>query len=280
MMKGIGVLAGLVLVVVIVLVAIGAYAWLTVSKYVHPGSGGSGIKTFSANRTGTLSQVMGNMTSGFNTSQFAVSYAGNATIDIYGLQLSAPLSLSVARYYNDSRIDAVVSGIPVIGNLSIIQIKNGSRYYSCNIKVNNSKRSYDCYAEQGSNSIFSALNLSSGNSQGLGGAVVRFSDLNQSSYNGMPCTNIGGYINYANATELNKLNTSSRIGQKVSSANVTFIGCVSNAGRIPLTFRAYVVATNSSSKFSAGLQMRETEFSRNSSAAITELPGPVLNSTR
>jgi hypothetical protein len=88
-----------------------------------------------------------------------------------------------------------------------------------------------------------------------------------------------GYFSYGNSTELNSLNLSQRIGERVTEANVTFLSCVSSQDRIPLTLHAYLVASGKNMSASAALQLGETYYSRNSSAAIADLPGPLSNGT-
>jgi hypothetical protein len=270
----IGPLALLAIIVVVVIVGLGAYAYVTIGKYIHTGSQ-QGIKIESANQTGTLSSVISNITGGFDTPQFAVSYSGSATVGIEGIQLSLPLVLNVSQYYNDSRASVRVSGIPLIGNLSIMQIKDGNSYYSCSQGGNNASSKYECMLQNSSNTIFNLFNFSS---EGLGNATIHFRTINQSSHNGMPCTNVGGYFNYSNTTELNNLNLSSKVGQSVSAANLTFLTCVSS-NRVPLTIDAFMTAKSGNSTTSATLQLGETAFSQTSSSAITDLPGPIVNST-
>ncbi len=279
-MRGMGPFAILGLAVIIVIVALGAYAWLTLSKYVHTG-GLQVYRPVSVNRTGTLSQVMQNMTEGFGGEQFQVSYSGNATVSVGSIELTLPLNVSIARYYNDSRAEIKVQNIPLIGNVSSVQIKDGNNYYSCWRGVNSSQKGYQCSAQPESNSVFSVLNFSpSGIAPGgLGLAQVSFGTVNQSSHGGTPCTNMDGYFSYGNSTELNSLNLSQRIGQQVTEANVTFLSCVSNQDRIPLTLHAYLVASGKNMSASAALQLMETHYSRNSSAAIAALPGPLSNGT-
>ena len=279
-MKSMGALAILALAVIIIIVALGAYAWLTLSKYLHAGSP-QVYRALLANHTGTLSQVLGNMTGGFNTSQFAVSYSGNATVDIGGLQITLPVSVSLARYYNDSRAELDIRDIPLIGNVSSVQVKDGSSYYSCWEGVNSSRSTYSCRAQDPSNSVFTVLDMATGGQSqgGFGPAQIHYGVVNQSSHNGMPCTNINGYFSYDNSTELDSLNISAKVGQKVSAANVTFLSCVSNQDRIPLTMGAYLTAMNGTTSFYASLQAGETSYSTSSSGAIAELPGPLANRT-
>ena len=270
----IGPLALIAIIAVVVIIALGAYAVLTLSRYFHSGSM-QGFKVLGANQTGTLSHVIRNITGGFNSNQFEVSYSGNVAVSVDGLQLSLPLKLNVSRYYNDSRAAMRLSGVPLIGNFSIVQIRNGNNYYSCSKVTRNSSAGFKCMRESESNSIFTLFNLSSGP---VSGVPVHFGIVNQSSHNGIPCTNINGYFNYSNSSELNSLNLSSRIGQRVSAANLSFLSCVS-ADKIPLTLYVYAVATNRSSTLSAALQLGENSFSNSSSQSIAELPGPVVNST-
>lgn len=279
----IGILAIIAIIIVVVIIAAVAFAWMTISKYIHTSSSGA-VKVFAANKTGKLSQLMSNITSGFNTSQFGVSYAGNATINLNGLQITVPLNVSFARYYNDSRASIRVSSVPLIGNISVIAIKDGNIYYGCSSGGNSSRSSgYQCKVEPESNSIFTAFNLSAvGPQQQFGNSTVRFGTVNQSSYQGMPCTNIDGYLNLssANTAQLSSQGISSEIPSgQLSSGNLSFLTCVSNSYKIPLRLTAYMIAKQSNSTTSGGLQLRETGFERNSSSAIAQLPGPLVNST-
>ena len=287
MKAGIGPLAILLIVAVVVIIAVGAYAWITLSKYVDL-SGGSqqSFKVESANQTVTLSQLMSNITAGFNTTQFSAAYAGNATIDLDGLQLTIPVSLGVARYYNDSSISAKLSKIPLIGNFSIVQIRNGSNYYSCTQSLNSSKPGYECSAVTEANSIFPLLSFDTAEgilnstANGIGAAPVHYGIVNQSNHNGLPCTNLNGYFSYSNTTELNSLNLSSKIGQsQVSSANMSFLTCVSGQYKVPLTMAMVLVAKNGNATTTMTLHIDETAYATSSSSAIAVLPGPLVNST-
>jgi hypothetical protein len=280
MMKSVGPLALLGIITIIIIVAVGAYVWLAFSRYVHLGSSQT-HKVLSANQTGTVSQVIGNMTEGFNTSQFDVGYSGTATVSIDGIQLTLPVNVGVARYYNDSRAQMAIEDIPLIGNVSAIQIRNGSAYYSCISGANSSKKGYQCSAQGESNTVFNVFSLAANDSVagGLGSTTMHFGAVNQSSYNGMPCTNREGYFNYTNSTGLSNLNISSEIGQGIGIGNVSFLSCVSNQDRIPLTIYVYVTAKTGNTVTSAALQLGETDFSRSSSSAITALPGPTMNQT-
>lgn len=280
----IGPLALLAIVVVVVLVGLGAYAYVTIGKYIHTGNQ-QGLKVESANQTGTLAQLMANITAGFNTTQFAATYAGNATLGLDGLQLTIPVSLGVARYYNDSTISAKLNNIPLIGNFSLVQIKNGSNYYSCTQSLNKSKPGYQCSVVSEANSIFpllsfdTAVGLLNSTANGIGAAPIHYGIVNQSSHNGLPCTNLNGYFNYSNTTELNNLNLSSKIGQQVSSANMSFLTCVSGQYKVPLTMAMALVAKNGNATTTMTLQIDETSYATSSSSAIAVLPGPIVNST-
>jgi hypothetical protein len=279
-MKSIGALGWLAIVTLVIVIALCAYAWFALSRYLHVG----GIqihKILSANRTGTVSQVMGNMTEGFNTSQFEVAYSGNAIVTLEGIQLGLPVNASMARYYNDSRAEIRIQNIPILGNLTIVQIKNGNSYYSCLGSINSSLRGYQCSVQPESNSIFYILGLASNDSAagGLGSTQMHFGTVNQSSYSGMPCTNMDGYFSFTNSSRLGNLNLSSEAVQSPQAGNVSFLSCVSDQDRIPLTIYLYVLAKSGNTATSAGLQLGETSFSRTASGNITELPGPIMNQT-
>lgn len=276
---GISPFALIMIAVVVIIIALGVYLWMSVSKFVGPANQ-PGFRVLGANQVGSLAQVMQNVTGGFSANKFEVSYSGNATVSIYGLKITLPLNISVARYYNDSRASVMARGVPLLGNVSFVQIKNGSRYYSCSGGLNSSRPGYRCEAEPESNTVFQAFNLSTGSPMygALGNVTVHYGTVNQSSYQGTQCTNMDGYLSYDNSTELNSLNISSKIGQHVNSANMTFLSCVS-ADRIPLTMYAYVIASNRSTSMSAALQLGVTSFRKSSSPAIAVLPGPLVNST-
>jgi len=280
-MKGLAALAILLIITFVVIVAIGGYAWFTFSKYFH-GGGTQSYKILAENQTATLSSVLQNMTQGFNTTQFEVSYSGNAMVNLDGIQLVFPLTLGVAKYYNDSMAKVVIDNIPLVGNVSTIQIKNGSSYYTCESGVNSSKRGYQCSSSIESNSVFaiSGFAFNGSTPQEVGSATIHFGTPNQSSYNGMPCTNTNGYFSYANATELNSMNITSMIGQRVSSANVLFLSCVSAQYKIPLTMIVQLTAKTGNTNTTASMELYEASYSTSSSAAITALPGPLMDQTR
>jgi len=279
-MRSLGPLALLGIVVLVIIVAAGAYAWITLSKYIHLG-GQQTHRILGANQTASVSAVMANMTQGFNTSQFSVQYAGNASVGIYGVQLMIPVEVGLARYYNDSRAVVAATGVPVLGNVSVVQIRNGSSYYSCTKGTNASRAGYQCTQEQKSGSVlnlvYAAINGSA--SGQFNSTQMHFGTVNQSSYNGMPCTNMDGYFNYTNSTGLANINSGSFSGKDVQSGSLSFFACISNQDRIPLTMQLYVTANAGNSVTSGSLQLNEVSFARTSSPDITALPGPVTNQT-
>ena len=111
------------------------------------------------------------------------------------------------------------------------------------------------------------------------GEEVNFGVVNQSTEGGLPCTNTNGYFSYSNSTAINGMVNASIRNKIPSAANITFLTCVSTEYKIPLTLKVYLTANASSTVAAGSLQLKEVSFSRNSSSAITALPGPIVNQT-
>ena len=225
----------------------------------------------SSNQTVGVNQLKALEAGGLSAPELDVRYSGAATFTISVVRIRAPINVTFQKYYNRSRIDVEVSDLPLIsGNLSFIDVKNGSVYYSCfgSGKTSKGAENYSCSEQPQYSTLFSILNLSNTTtSSQYGSLAIHFAQLNESSYNNMPCTNTAGYFSYSNYTAQAQAQ-----GEVPNQGNLTFETCVSDTYKLPLTLYAEVSGVKSSSISSIVLNLQESYISTNSSSGITALP--------
>ncbi|MGC8568221.1 MAG: hypothetical protein ACP5LP_03200, partial [Candidatus Micrarchaeia archaeon] len=185
------------------------------------------IKEFSNLTTGGL----GNM------SELNISYAGavHANMLSGGMQvnLNIPLIISIAKFKNSTvnitRLYLSMKSIPVLGNMSMIIVKNGTNTYVCSntsllnsgLSVGSSAGASLGYQCQQSTSTSSNLNISSViNSTVANSIKLEISNVKEVSYKGNSAVEVAGLIN-ANLSSLSSLNSQSSVLGSSQIPNIT-----------------------------------------------------------
>ena len=261
------------------------------------------LSILSSKNQPTVSMVAGTIIKKFNqTQQLSVSYTGLATIGLRStitgsITMAIPVVISFEKYANNTRVGINATGIPVLGNLSIISISlaNGTAY-NCQSGASlfgssygtgagttvQAKPGYTCTKTVQKSIVSSALNLSAQsqlNSTALNGTKVNFEGTK--SYRGQQCYLVGvnGTINQSAQAAGSSVQSPFSAGSGAYKYSAS--ACLSPSYYIPLnvTFSLSSSAQNASIS-SINFVMNETSLSGQTSLAqISALPGPVTNSS-
>ena len=268
--------------IIIVIVAYLAYSF-TKPTYSNPV-----IALLSTNKPVSMVAVVNAMINTVNaTNKLNVSYTGTVELHIDSsltgsISTSAPIELSYEKYYNISRISFGISGVPLVGNMSTVIIKNGSTLYTC------SKTSFSGLLT--SNSNYTCIrNLNTTISQiqtpGISNITNTTKELNitvhgvrEISNNKITCYLMqgSGKLNIP----LNNTNSSPFVGVlKSGGANVTYnlTSCISTQYGIPINVSGSIAEINSSIQFKILFSMNATYINNNTNPEIALLPGPILS---
>ena len=273
--------------IIIVIVAYLAYSF-TKPTYSNPV-----IALLSTNKPVSMVAVVNAMINTVNaTNKLNVSYTGNVELHIVELHInsfltgslstSAPIEFSYKKYYNISRISFGISGVPLVGNMSAVFIKNGSTLYTC------SKTSFSGLLTSNSN-YTCTKNLNTTISQiqtpGISNITNTTKELNitvhgvkEISNNKITCYLMrgSGKLNIP----LSNTNSSPFVGVlKSGGANVTYnlTSCVSTQYGIPINVSGSIAEINSSIQLKILFSMNATYINNNTNPEIALLPGPILS---
>jgi len=268
--------------IIIVIVAYLAYSF-TKPTYSNPV-----IALLSTNKPVSMVAVVNAMINTVNaTNKLNVSYTGNVELHINSfltgsLSTSAPIEFSYKKYYNISRISFGISGVPLVGNMSAVFIKNGSTLYTC------SKTSFSGLLTSNSN-YTCTKNLNTTISQiqtpGISNITNTTKELNitvhgvkEISNNKITCYLMrgSGKLNIP----LSNTNSSPFVGVlKSGGANVTYnlTSCVSTQYGIPINVSGSIAEINSSIQLKILFSMNATYINNNTNPEIALLPGPILS---
>ncbi|MGC8730411.1 MAG: hypothetical protein ACP5RP_03455 [Candidatus Micrarchaeia archaeon] len=245
------------------------------------------IKEFSNLTTGGL----GNM------SELNVSYAGavHANMLSGGMQvnLNIPLIISIAKFKNSTvnitRLYLSMKSIPVLGNMSMIIVKNGTNTYVCSnssllnsgLSVGSSAGASLGYQCQQSTSTSSNLNISSViNSTVANSIKLEISNVKEVSYKGNSAVEVAGLIN-ANLSSLSSLNSQSSVlgSSQIPNITINYTMNVSPLYHIPysvyMKFNIPKIPNSSVSFNDLYIILNETSMSTSTSASIAKLPANV-----
>ena len=241
----------------------------------------------------TLPSLLGIMLKGVEASKtFSISYSGNATVSMQGssllgnMQLKIPLVVSYSKYYNDSRIYLNASGIPLIGNMAIIQINDNGVRYSCSagsgLLSGSSSTGFTC-SNSSSNSSGASMQLSLPQQVGsLNGITSTLSVLGSSEYIGHNCTivKMDGTVNPAAMGSNSSLSSVTEITSGNSIYAYSVSACLANDYFVPLHVDANMHTLNSSkSAMSMNLTLDATSLTTDvSQGSVVSLPGPIISS--
>ncbi|MGC8688264.1 MAG: hypothetical protein ACP5RQ_02595, partial [Candidatus Micrarchaeia archaeon] len=222
-----------------------------------------------------LANVIINYTN--NTKQLNVSYNGSITListsTLTGsMSINIPMKIEYEKYYNLSRTMLNLNNVPLLENLSFVEISNKSEQYSC-------ANSSSSFALTGSNG-FKCQNITSNKTLSelpinINLKEVNFDiieSFNKTSYKGQPCyvINGNGIINIpANLTSKYTLAKNSTLQRLNYSIN----GCMSTQFGLPLNL-SMALSTNTMKIL---ITLAETNFNANTNPTIAKLPGPIEN---
>lgn len=272
--------AAIIIVIIVVVVAVLMFTGLL--KTIQTGSSLFGL--LSANKEITMGNFVKLVSvSGLNASSFAISYAGNVLLNVNNVQVTMPFGITEEKHNNNSRLDLEIYKVPLIGgNLSVIEIKNATKYYSCSKSslsmLGNSSKNETYICTKSNESIYSIFNTSNSSiSKLLNSTIIHITSINESTHDGTPCTNLAGYFTYTGSNNVSTLSSLSSQANLNYVSNVVFNSCISDTQRIPLTANIYVYNNTGNRNLGVSVNLNEVSFSKTVPANITVLPGPIIN---
>lgn len=209
-----------------------------------------------------------------STPQLNISYSGQAVLQSHGgllgnTQFSMPFQLIYEKNGQNYRVNASITGVPILGNLNLAFIYLNSTKYTCfgglsSLRVNSSSPSGPTCYKGSSQTPLSSYNLS-GTHENL-----TLISLSQSSVNGMACT-LGSWnvnVTAQNSTSSQQI-TGSVLGGKTTGR---ISACFSNQYYIPLKANF----TSGTANLTVSFSLNATNVNTNPSTSyIDTLPGPV-----
>lgn len=250
--------------VVVIVIALAFLFTLNSGRHIHT----LNASVIKSGKSISISNFSGLLGSGFNATEYTVSYAGIVNINVSGTSASAPINITAYKNGTGAMVALDINPLPVFGgNMSQQYIKNGTSYYTCSKIVNGrlsnqSTSTYRCIETNQSSSIFGAFDYSSPN------LTVNESTLGTSDYNGMPCSSFYGLIKSA-------LYGRQIIGSGIS-ARADILACVSKSWGIPLNLSIGLAMSNATTASSVHISLHEISRSAVSPPNITALPGPLI----
>ncbi|MGC9190633.1 MAG: hypothetical protein ACP5FR_01840 [Candidatus Micrarchaeia archaeon] len=265
--------------------------------YVHAtsqlGSTNRVIAMLSTNKPVSMFAIANAMAVTVNSiSKLNVTYTGSATLTLYtaltgNMSMSLPISMKYEKYYNISRASASVSGIPLVGGMDIIAIKNSSKMYTCTnqsiggiIGTGSNQSGFKCYVV--SNKTAGSANVNLTSLSKVFNVSVR--GIKEVYYNKTPCYLMAGNgkasINPNAIASFENMPEQYGVGPS-SPVNFTYniTGCVSMQYGIPLNMSAKIKIGNESSPMDISLLIKATGVNSDTNAQIGNLPGPVTNAS-
>ena len=274
-----GAIAVAIVIVVVAVLLLSSHSSTGLVSVLPPG------KTVSLKQLGSL--VLQHLNS---TSQLNVSYSAVALLTLEGsaggsggsgVTMTVPFEVSLLKYRNSSRLSISAVGVPIVGNFSLVAIRNNSRSsYVCTKSAlssflnSSAPATYTC--SRSNASVTSSL-LNSSSSFGVSSAASSLNSITLKavglrSYKGEQCVLVSGE---GNATVNGTAGAAAhRIGYNITS-------CLSNIYYVPLNFSMSTSTTNTLfGSYSLKLSMNETSLGTSvTDAEVVSLPGPVQNST-
>ncbi|MGC8547906.1 MAG: hypothetical protein ACP5MC_02830 [Candidatus Micrarchaeia archaeon] len=217
-----------------------------------------------------------------------VSYSGSLNFSEssgnFSTSSAMPMRLDFLKNGTSERAYLLMSA-PIIGNLSLIEVLSGGKYYAC---INSTALAAGSASPSNSSFVCmyqaSATNLA-GLSNNISG-TVHVSSFAKSSYKGIPCMLLKGYLSMNTSSTSSIYSALSALPpSKIGSINANFSMCFDENSNIPLSIfvesRSNVTNPNTGTAvtISEFLNLNETSISSSVPSGISTLPGPVLNST-
>ena len=235
-----------------------------------------------ANLTNTMftyANSMNKLNVSYNSSFTIVSssaFLGNETMTI-------PMNIKYKKYYNTSRIEIYLKSIPMMGDVSIVEITNKSLHYSClnnSLSIFSGYTGFVCQNSSTLNKISPSLmpvineNLMKTNFN------IIVEGTNVTSYKGQSCYLMkgNGVIKIpANFT----FNNTSLSSSSYTNLLYNISSCISSQYGLPLNLTMTIMNTNKTYNTlnKILLKFEEINLNTNTNSNITILPGPIQNTT-
>ena len=263
--------------VVVVLVVIG------IAAYFLLGYGGGNSNALQAELASSSNRTVGGVVTIatqklLSSSQFNVSYSGTIDLQLSGVALIGnldtqfPIRLTYQKYGNDSRIYFNATGIPIIGNLTEVEVylANGTSY-SCSKSSfalgltgygNSSARGITCQPSYSGTSLNSGINtfISDLNRNKTANSTT-VTVLGPATHNGMGCV---------------RVRMTGNLGKGNATGNYTIGMCLSDQYNIPLNLTLQADVSDLKSGYNVTAVLNETAIGKPvTQAEITALPGNV-----
>ncbi|MGC8652083.1 MAG: hypothetical protein ACP5UH_02425 [Candidatus Micrarchaeia archaeon] len=284
----------IVAVIIIALMAYAAYYLISPQHASSVSSSSNRVIAMLATHKPVSAFAVANAMSGLmNASQkLNVSYTGSVGISTRSALLgnfseSMPLSMSYQKYYNISRVTVSLSGVPVLGNISVVEILNKTVRYTCTkmpalgILSNSSSTGFQC-EKNASSSSPSAINLSVSNLTALSDKLnITVVGVKELSYNKQQCYLMEGHgkvnIPQSISSSASPIALTPVSGSAAFTYNIT--SCVSLQYGLPLNFSLEMAGGNTTSPVKVSLAFNEVSIGTNTNAQISALPGPIENAS-
>ena len=223
----------------------------------------------------------------FYANRTNVSYSGaisfNESSSSFSTSYTVPMHMTLLKNGSDERAYLSVK-MPYVGNLSIIEISKGGKYYACVNStslpvgtVNSTNSSYVCIYQAAMSNFIGLRNNVSG--------MVHVLSSTKSSYNGRPCILVKGYLRANESSLTSSLSSLSTPASNLGNMTANFSMCLAENTNmlLSLLLTSHSAITNPTTNASASLSMtmslNETALSSVVPGNLATLPGPVLNST-
>ncbi|MCL4373959.1 MAG: hypothetical protein M1360_04825 [Candidatus Marsarchaeota archaeon] len=225
------------------------------------------------------------------TKQLNVSYNGSASLVMSSaltgsVTLSMPVQIVYEKYYNISRISASLKGVPLVGNLSFVEIANRSVRYSCtntsSLSLLAGASGFKCTKSTQNASVasISTASITSINTTYIEKELnITIEGVKEASYNKQSCYLMEGAgkvslpSNFTSAYSLVPLSS----GPDNFTYNIS--SCVSLQYGLPLNISISIASTNKTSPTKIAISLNEVSLNTNTNPSIATLPGPIVNTS-
>ncbi|MGC8649242.1 MAG: hypothetical protein ACP5UN_03445, partial [Candidatus Micrarchaeia archaeon] len=222
----------------------------------------------------TLTSILANFVN--KTKQLNISYNGTLTLSsvsqITGnIKTSIPMKIEYEKYYNLSRTTLNFNDVPMLENMSLVEISNKSKQYLC-IKSSSSftgNSGFQCQSAASNQTLSASLINMILKKTNLN---ITVNGVNEASYQGLSC-----YIIKGNGVIKIPYNLTSEfsISQSITQQklNYSINGCVSTQFGLPLNL-SVALSTNATKIL---ITLEVTNLNYNTNPTIAKLPGPIEN---
>ncbi|MGC9190634.1 MAG: hypothetical protein ACP5FR_01845 [Candidatus Micrarchaeia archaeon] len=238
------------------------------------------VSMLSAGKPINISNLSSAISSQVNkTARLNVSYSGYAQLTAKSKTMGnmserMPLNISYEKFYNTSRFAINIANAPLFGNISIVEIANGSTKYSCSsmrsFPLSSNNTGYQC--EKNSNQETQTVPVSSATNITQEQGIMLHGVKQLSSNNGQ-CYLVHGSGIMKNIMQAPQASQYQQQTAQNVSYNITT--CILTDQGIPLNLTAQIVLGNETAPLTVGIYLDLKSISNNTSADIAVLPGPL-----